>query len=197
MNVRMLPKRPACQPGQGVQHAAGAKIYRVKVSSMNTTSEVLEKLNEILEYESETGLFTWKVSRKGCTKGKFVGSVNPRGYVFIHVLGKYFQAHRLAWLMVHGEWPKQQIDHINRIKTDNRIANLREASHTLNQQNRVKALRNNSLVVIGVSRHNSGFQARIGVNGMVKSIGVFKSIEEASAAYKEAKNHLHKNAVLE
>ena len=97
-----------------------------------------EYLKSVLYYDKDTGLFTWKISnKKGHVKeGKLAGSKDNRGYVKIQINKKDYTAHRLAWFYIYGEWPKQVIDHINRIKFDNRIENLRDVSVLENNKNR-------------------------------------------------------------
>lgn len=70
------------------------------------------RLRELLEYDSATGAFHWKVNRGQKARiGSVAGWTDPFGHVHIHVDGRRFLAHRLAWLHVHGEWPKLNIDH--------------------------------------------------------------------------------------
>lgn len=90
-----------------------------------------ESLKLALNYDSKTGLFT------NVENGKLCGcDSNSHGYISIGVYGKRHLAHRLAWLYVYGEFPKNQIDHINRVKTDNRIENLRDVTSAENLKNR-------------------------------------------------------------
>ena len=81
-----------------------------------------ERLREVLDYDPDTGVFTRKVRTASSVKvGDVAGSLNGKGYIRIRVDGRLYFAHRLAWLYVHGEWPVDQVDHINGIKNDNRI----------------------------------------------------------------------------
>ena len=80
-----------------------------------------ERLKELLHYDEETGLFTRKTRVASRMKGTISGARHNKGYVQIMIDGDNYLAHRLAWFYVYGEWPKNQIDHINRIKTDNKI----------------------------------------------------------------------------
>lgn len=97
-----------------------------------------EELHQLLEYNPETGEFFWKscVSKR-IKVGQKAGSIcKIHGYELIGIKNKQYRAHRLAWLYVYGKWPNPEIDHINRVKTDNRIANLREADRSMNNLNR-------------------------------------------------------------
>lgn len=93
----------------------------------------LERVKELLHYDQETGLFYWNAKRGRCAKLSVAGSWNSYGYRRIKVDGRGYPAHRLAWLHVHGRWPQGEIDHINGIKHDNRIANLCEATSSMHE----------------------------------------------------------------
>jgi hypothetical protein len=91
------------------------------------------ELKKYLRYYPDSGIFTCPCPARW---DKLLGTPNKLGYVYIMVRGRMYAAHRLAWLYVHGEFPKDEIDHINRIRGDNRICNLREATHKENCRNR-------------------------------------------------------------
>lgn len=152
-----------------------------------------ERVRELLHYDPETGVFTWRVSGRGPAKvGSIAGTIHTsKGYRNIWVGGNY-KAHRLAWLYVHGVWPEGQIDHINHIKDDNRIANLREVTNGQNMQNRPHQ-RNSPSGFKGVlGRTRSGrWPAKIAANGKQYWLGMFDSPEQAYAAYCEAAARLH------
>src|SRR4029450_2313606 len=100
------------------------------------TELTAERLRELLDYDPETGDFTWKVNRRCVRSGSVAGNVNcVDGYCYIGVDARRYHAHRLAWLYIKGAWPNDQIDHINGNKADNRFANLRQATHSQNQAN--------------------------------------------------------------
>ena len=104
-----------------------------------------EYLRSVLHYSPETGIFTWKVSTAHRVKvGDVAGSQNGLGYLSIQLQSRPQLAHRLAWLYVYGSWPKDQLDHINRNRSDNRISNLREVSNKQNMQNASKPSNNTS-----------------------------------------------------
>jgi hypothetical protein len=99
---------------------------------MKTTGQdklTAERLRERLHYDAETGVFTRRVGSGHAHAGDMAGSVHSTGYVRIGIDGGKYTAHCLAWLYVHGVWPSDQIDHINRNRSDNRIANLRQRRH--------------------------------------------------------------------
>ena len=151
-----------------------------------TNELTAEKLRELLHYEPETGIFTRKVSTSNQVKASDIaGSVNGGGYLQIKMLSRTHKAHRLAWLYVYGAWPTDQIDHINRIRTDNRISNLREVSHKQNGQNRSKSSHNTSGHP-GVSWYKriSKWVAQIRHNYKHIYLGSFTTVEEAIAARK-------------
>lgn len=156
-----------------------------------------ERLRELLHYDSETGVFTNRVSRSPKAQaGMVAGSQDQNGYLLIRIDWKLHRAHRLAWLYVYGEWPKGLLDHRNRIKSDNRITNLRPADKVLNGQNRAAAQSNNETGFLGVCRHFDGhFRAVIQHDGRQRHIGLYDTPEEAHAAYLEAKRRLHSEAL--
>ena len=95
-----------------------------------------ERLKELLNYDPDTGVFTWKVKRHGVTSGSEAGCIEKYGYRYIKVDGAQYFAHRLAWMYVHGVDPAElQIDHVNQVKDDNKMSNLRLATHQQNQRN--------------------------------------------------------------
>ena len=153
-----------------------------------TNELTAEYLRSILDYEPETGIFTRKVSTARRVKvGDVAGCPDGRGYLLIQAQSRLYRAHRLAWLYVYGTWPTDQIDHINRIRTDNRIANLRDVSHKQNMQNASKPS-NNTSGHPGVSWHKqkSKWQARIAHNYKQIHLGYFTGIEDAITARKAA-----------
>lgn len=105
----------------------------------------LAELRAILSYDPETGDFTRLVARGHKWKvGQVVGGVTSHGYINITIDGTHYYGHRLAWLFMTGEWPKDQIDHADGDKTNNRFANLREATTSDNMCNRGPTRRSKS-----------------------------------------------------
>lgn len=147
-----------------------------------------ERLKELLAYDLSTGWFFWKARRGVCRAGSRAGHLNGRGYRQILIEGKHHSEHRLAWLFVYGLFPDGLIDHRNRVKDDNAIGNLREATHNQNGQNK-KTLRNG---LKGATRHCHGrWQSQIRVRGRVVYLGLFDSEEDAHAAYSAAARKHH------
>lgn len=161
--------------------------YRQHSNFLSRGVKVLtqERLKEVLDYAPETGVFTRKVS------GAVAGGNDGRGYVRLRVDGKKYKAHRLAWFYVYGTWPNGQIDHINRVKSDNMITNLRDVDNSCNKMNNYLARKDNAIGVLGVSRRKCGYVARITSNGETITLGTFKCVSDASDAYLEAKKIYH------
>jgi hypothetical protein len=150
-----------------------------------------ERLRELLHYDPATGIFTWLARANSRVHGGDVaGSVNGRGYRQIGIDGRKYRAHRLAFLYMTGEWPVEQIDHINGVTVDNRWANLRPADQSLNNANTSRSKRNTSGYK-GVSWHATKrkWKAEIGVNGRRRYLGYFSDPAEAHAAYVTAAEH--------
>ena len=152
------------------------------------------RLKELLHYDPESGIFTRKVRTTNSVKvGDVAGTVdNTTGYLRITVDGKIYKAHRLAWLLHTGEWPVDQIDHANNVKTDNRIVNLRPATNGENNQNKGKN-RSNTSGFKGVcfDKHSGKWRADIECPWGQKNLGRFKSKEEAARTYAFAACILH------
>ena len=103
---------------------------------MATQILTVERLRELLHYDSDTGVFTWRVYRSpGAKKGDVAGCVNEGGYIATQVDRKHYLSHRLAWLYVYGAWPIDEIDHKDGNPANNHIANLRDVTRLTNSQN--------------------------------------------------------------
>lgn len=142
-----------------------------------------EQLCALMRYDPETGIFSWIKSRPGASLVRRVGSADPtNGYIKIRVMYRPYYAHRLAWLYMTGAWPPDDIDHINRNKTDNRWANLRLATRGQNGVN-TKRRRDNTSGFKGINQLPSGrWRAVITLNGKPCHIGTFDTAEEAFSA---------------
>lgn len=151
----------------------------------------LKRLKNLLDYNPETGVFSWKVFRRwNALSGGIAGHRAKNGYITIHIGGIVYKAHRLAWLYHYGVEPSGHIDHINLVRDDNRISNLRIATPSQNKMNG-KVQADNRLGVKGVrKRRNGRYSARITINGNLVYIGTFDTAEEAHSAYCDmAKKH--------
>jgi hypothetical protein len=161
----------------------------------------VEELRSALDYNRDTGLFTWKY-RENASKcwnsrwaGKPAGSkvsrkgsqVLPYLIVTIELNGMRLRAHRVAWAMVHGTWPSGEIDHINGNPLDNRIENLRDVSRQENSKNQQRRSNNKSGVPgVGFDKQTNSWYASIMIDGKHIKLGRFKSFLEAVRARQEA-----------
>jgi hypothetical protein len=148
-------------------------------------------LRRALDYDPETGLLFWRwrdeVPRKVNVRfaGKPAGGPDGQfGYVTVRLYNRLYQAHRLAWLHVHGEWPEQVLDHIDGNPTNNRIENLRPATRAENNRNRVKQPGFTSQYK-GVSwnQRMGKWFAQIQLAKKTYALGFHDTEEEAHAAY--------------
>ena len=154
----------------------------------------VDLLNELFDYDKETGNLIWK--RKSSAKvkvGDIAGTLKSNGYICVGINHNSYRAHRLIFLMHKGYLPKT-IDHINRDKLDNRIENLRAATVSQNQYNR-KTNANNTSGYKGVSWHteNKNWVGRINLEGKTIHLGAFDNVEEAAEVVRKAREELHGN----
>lgn len=163
--------------------ARGKRLKRVDV----------ERLKELLCYNPDSGVFTWKCSPRNRTlPGDVAGCRADTGYEIVVVDQQRIRLHHAAWAMVYGEMPRGQIDHINGVRHDNRIANLRLATHAQNMQN--TAIRKDSTSgVKGVHlRKDTGkYSAQITVDGKSMYLGCFDTLEAAQNARLQAEIKHH------
>lgn len=151
-----------------------------------------DRLRELVDYDQETGLFSWRFGRVGAKKGVICGSPHPKNrYIGICLDYKRYLAHRLAWMYVYGAWPSASLDHIDGNRANNRIDNLRLADHSINNENRHSARSDSTTGLVGVEVSRDRFIARIQVKGKRIGLGTFDTAEDAHAAYIEAKKRLH------
>ncbi len=151
----------------------------------------IDLLREVLTYDPDTGVFTWKISTSNrAPVGSIAGTGSVQGYCRVRVLGHLYWAHRLAWFHVYGEWPPAGIDHINGDRAGNRLLNLRPATDAENMQN-VGMKSNSRTGVRGAAKRGERWIAQIGVGGQGYYLGVHPTAEAAHAAYLTAKQRLH------
>lgn len=176
-----------------------AEVKREATEPLQKEIEVLKKhllmsvgdIRELIDYNPETGVLTAKVNFSGRQAGSVIGSQTWQGYYAFSLFGKKCFAHRLAWLLHYGEWPSQPIDHINGIKTDNSIRNLRLCSLSQNQFNK-PTQKNNTTGVKGVywNKRDKRYVASVQFNGKKYSAGHHKDIESAKEAVMKLREKL-------
>jgi hypothetical protein len=163
-----------------------------------TDNITAEQVRELLDYDPETGIFTWKVK---LTRWHKIGSIAAHlsgEYLRVKIFDNYIRAHRLAWLYVYGEFPKHDIDHRNGNPRDNSIANLRDVPTFINLENQRKPRSNNKSGsgYLGVGFEKGKWRARIRVHGKEINLGRFNTPQEAHEAYIAAKRILHEGNTL-
>ena len=146
-----------------------------------------ERVKELLSYDKETGELRWVVKRPGVKHGSVAGFVDDKstakGYRCITIDQKKYLEHRVVWLYMNGYFPENDIDHINRIKTDNSFGNLRETSRQCNIRNSSISKRNKSGVTgVVFCKITRKWRSYISVNYKYKSLGFFKKKVDAIMA---------------
>lgn len=168
---------------------------------MSSSNELLaSKLRDRFHYDPETGAFLRRHSNgirwSAGDRADKPGCGALRQYRLLRVGEHKLLAHRAAWLWIHGSMPIGLIDHVNGDPSDNRIANLRDADSRINNENRrLPSVRSQS-GVLGVFPHQGRYRVRLTVNRRSVHIGVFDDVEQAYAAYVEAKRRLHQGCTL-
>lgn len=159
-----------------------------------TQSELsLDRLRSVLRYDPDSGDFTWKVTLSNRARaGNAAGVIAKIGYRYISIDGLKYLAHRLAWFYVHGVWPKEQIDHIDCVRSNNALANLREANMSNNGANGLLRSTNTS----GYKGVSWDARKRKWVAGVKKNykrhvLGLFDDPYEAHLVYIAGANRLH------
>jgi len=158
-------------------------------------------LRELLDYDAETGEFTWRHRPREMFRneqsfrrwnnrypGKKVGCLRQDGYLVVHLGAKSYTLHCFAWLYAHGEPVPPAIDHRDRDKTNNRVSNLRAATQSQNSANRGGR---NAIGIKGIRAYKGSFRAHIRYNGAGIHLGTFATPEEAAKAYQDAAVRLH------
>jgi hypothetical protein len=148
----------------------------------------VEELRALIYYDEHSGLF-YRLD------GSPAGSTNKIGYVVVSIKNRKYLAHRLAWIYKYGEPALGELDHVNRIRSDNRICNLRIVNRSENMQNMIldnpKAASGLVGAFIDKRRFKNRFYSKIKVDGRAINLGVFDTAEAASLAYLNAKEKLH------
>lgn len=166
----------------------------------------IERLREAIDYDPQTGVMVWRVRPSSHFNAKAqsaeliaarinsrlsgkpaLNSVDSKGYLFGGFDGRLLRQHRAAFAICFGCWPQDEVDHINGDRTDNRIANLRAASHRENGVNAKMGTHNTSGRIGVYWRTDRGrWQARIHSRGTTHALGTFANFDDAALARKEA-----------
>lgn len=152
-----------------------------------------DRLRELFEYDGKRGVLLWRTKKGTAMAGDVAGCTKLKGYVYISIDGKDFAAHRLIWIWANGDIPSGvQIDHINRNPEDNRLENLRKATHNQNAQNKNR-LPNNTSGQTGVVWHKNQKKWLAVIKFMGKRIylGSFEKFDDAVAARLAAERKYH------
>lgn len=171
-------------------------FFKIKIDTAKDLTA--PQARELLSYEPDTGLFYWRHKANRRNIDKPAGYLDAKGYSRINIDGKSFQLHRLAWLITYGSWPLGQIDHIDGCRDNNRLLNLREATQTLNQENRRVAQSNNKIGLLGVYLCNKSgrYLSQIQSNNKQINLGEYDTKEDAHKAYVLAKRRLHAGCTI-
>lgn len=176
---------------------ANASVSKSKYKSNDLTAEYVRS---ILDYNPETGIFRWKYRSNICKTwntnyhGKIAGRSRPNnfGYLQIGINGKTYLNHRLAWIWMTGEWPKEDIDHKDLNKINNKWDNLREATPS---QNHINKIPKNAAQFRGVlkiiNKHSIKYRAYIRINGIKVHLGLYETPEIAYRVYCDASKKYH------
>lgn len=191
-----LYRRNGCFQHSTTPNLNGSQKDRAMASKTLPSPDVLRQL---LRYEHDTGklFWRWRDDISFPCNSRFAGkeaftSLDRGGYGKGVICGRTHQTHRVVWAIFHGEWPEHEVDHINGVRSDNRITNLRNATASQNQWNKVLQ-KNNTSGVKGVSWHTSNkkWRASITKHGKLTHLGLFDDIADASAAYAAASIKMH------
>lgn len=158
-----------------------------------------EDVKNVLDYNQETGVFTWKNRNNNShLSGKVAGSKVKKGYLIIGINKTRYYAHRLAWLYVNGVMPINQIDHIDGNKTNNSISNLRDIESQKNSMNQRKPSKGNTTGFLGVTleKKTGKYQAQIMLDGRHIYIGRFNDAIDAHNAYLSKKREVHSSCTI-
>jgi hypothetical protein len=147
-------------------------------------------LKDRLHYDPLTGIFARKEDLNTP-----IGYAS-KGYIYIYLFGEIYSSHRLAFLYMTGQFPPEEVDHINRDSLDNRWENLKPATHSENNRNK-RTNRNNTSGKMGVVWHKrkQRWEARISSDDVRQSLGYFDKLDDAIAVREKAERELgyHKN----
>lgn len=155
-------------------------------------------IRNTLSYDPDTGIFRWKsrddvrLSIRHIFKGQEAGIIAKNGYRVIRIMSQHFLGQRLAWVIMTGEWPKEEMDHINGVRADNRWTNLRSATKSQNCVNRKVSSRNTSgYKGVSLERRTNKWLAAIKIAGRSIRLSTYATPEEAHVVYVAASKKAH------
>lgn len=153
----------------------------------------VERLREMLDYCPETGVMRWKVSPRNRTRvGDIAGRINDGGYLLVTIDKQTIRVHRAAWAIYYGEMPSMEIDHINRIRDDNRICNLRLATRSENGQNAsTRTASGTGVKGVHFRKDTLKYSAYISVDKQTHWLGCFSTLPQARSARIKAEKRIH------
>lgn len=152
------------------------------------TDLTAEFVRSILDYDPETGIFTWRAKTGPHVRYRvgYVAFSRNKLQVMIGIRGAKYCGHRLAWLWMTGEWPADEVDHINGDRFDNRWVNLRAATNSQNSVNKGQPRSSSPFKGVRFDPRRNYWQARIKHQGHQQHLGYFDTPEEAAEAYRKA-----------
>jgi len=164
----------------------------------NTHGLTAKEVRNRLDYDSETGIFKWKIDvAKNIKAGTVIDPLRNHGNRVQITINKHqHYLNRIAWLHFYGSWPTNLVDHINGCVTDNRISNLRDVSISTNGQNLRKPTSRNRSSFLGVGTVGKRFRALIVVNGRQRYLGTFDTAEAAHQTYIIEKRKHHAGCTI-
>lgn len=150
------------------------------------------QLAELFNYDPDTGVLTWRIAPGNrIAKDTPCGSLDSNGRLRLEYRGRSYGVHKIAFAIAHGRWPVGQVDHKNRIKTDNRPGNLREATNAQNSRNRRNGKNATGYKGVTFHKRQRKYNARIMVDGRSISLGSFSDPKAAANAYNVAARQHH------
>lgn len=147
-----------------------------------------ERVRELFDYRDDGELIRRTTVRFIARRGTVAGTLSSGGYKRVCVDGLAYGVHQVIWLWHHGVWPADEIDHVNCLRADNRIGNLREATKSQNARNTRRPCTATGPYK-GVTFAHGRWQAQIGCDGKNLYLGLFDTAEEAHEAYRVAAVH--------
>lgn len=173
-----------------------SRDWRNRQSKATPTAE---EIRSIFHYDPVTGLFTYRVSRGPRKAGDVSGTLSKDGRTVLNYLGQLYQAHRVAWVYMTGEWPKFEIDHRDSKPLNNAWSNLRDVTSTVNKQNMREAPKSKKYSpLLGAQwcAQIGRWKSSIRASGKLRHLGTFDTDVEASEAYLKAKRSLHEGCTI-